>query len=124
GIGITPIRSIFKYVTDAKVDSSMVLLYSSQTPEYLIFRSDFSEMQKTNHNLKIVYTLTGCKEEVEGCRIGYINDLLIKDEIPDYKDRIFFICGPPGMVAAMKSILMDKLALSQTQIVTEDFLGY
>lgn len=124
GIGITPIRSIFKYATDKGADSDMVLLYSSRTPEYLIFKNDFTVMQKLNKNLKIIYTLTGCNEKVEGCRVGYIDDNLVKSEIPDYFERVFYICGPPGMVGSMRDMLKDKLLISPGNIVTEDFIGY
>lgn len=124
GIGISPIRSIFKYATDKKLVCSLILLYSSRTPEYLIFRNDFAMMQKENRNIKVVYTLTHCDEKVSGCKIGRIDERMIKEEIPDYPERRFFICGPPAMVADMRSTLVDKLAVLPTAIITEDFIGY
>jgi len=124
GIGITPIRSIFKYATDSGAGSDMVLLYSSRTPEYLIFKNDFTIMQRLNKNLKIIYTLTGCNEKIEGCRIGYIDEDLVKSEIRDYFERVFYICGPPAMVGAMRGMLKDKLLIPPGNIVTEDFIGY
>lgn len=124
GIGITPIRSIFKYAVDKQLSSSLVLLYSGQTPEYLIFRNDFSLMKGKDKNLKVVYTLTNCDEKVAGCRIGYIDDEMVRQEMPDYKERVFFICGPPGMVDGMRAMLLNKLSIPSGQIITEDFLGY
>jgi ferredoxin-NADP reductase len=124
GIGITPIRSIFKYAADQQISSSMVLLYSSRTPEYLIFRNDFSVMQRQNTRLKVVYTLTQCSDKVEGCRTGMIDDAFVKQEVPDYCERVFYVCGPPGMVDGMRSMLLDKLSLPAEHIVTEDFVGY
>ncbi len=124
GIGITPIRSIFKYAADKHLSSSMVLLYSSRTPEYLIFRHDFAQMQKLNERLRVVYTLTHCEEKVAGCRVGYIDDEMVRREIPDHAERVFYICGPPGMVEAMKTMLREKLMLPDSQIRTEDFIGY
>ena len=124
GIGVTPIRSIFKYATDKGLSSDIILLYSSRTPEYLTFRNDFALMQKTNKNLKIVYTLTNCSEKVEGCHIGTIDDHLVKLEISDYPERIFYICGPPGMVSALRTMLIGKLSVLPEKIITEDFLGY
>ena len=124
GIGITPIRSIFKYATDKQLSSRLVLLYSSRTPDYLIFRDDFNEMQRTNKNLKIVYTLTDCPEHVEGCRSGYIDEEMVHQEIPDFSECVFYICGPPGMVAAMSSMLLNKLSIPQAKIITENFVGY
>ena len=124
GIGITPIRSIFKYAVDKKLSSSLVLFYSSRTPEYLIFRNDFSLMQDADTNIKVVYTLTNCNEMIAGCRAGYIDDEMVKQEMPDYKERVFFICGPPGMVDGMRAMLLNKLSIPSGQIITEDFLGY
>ncbi|QAT18017.1 NADH-cytochrome b5 reductase 1 [Candidatus Velamenicoccus archaeovorus] len=124
GIGITPVRSIFKYATDMKLPSSLVLLYSSRTPEYLIFRNELSAMQKENDRLRIVYTLTECSEKIEGCFKGYIDDDLVRQEIQDYPERIFYSCGPPAMVDAMRKMLMNKLAVQEDRIITEDFIGY
>jgi ferredoxin-NADP reductase len=124
GIGITPIRSILKYATDRQLSSRITLLYSSRTPEYLTFRNDFTLMQKVNKNLKIVYTLTNCTEKVQGCHIGIINEELVKLEIPDYEERVFYVCGPPGMVSAMRAMLVDELSVSPKKVITENFIGY
>jgi ferredoxin-NADP reductase len=124
GIGITPIRSMLKYATDMKIRSNLVLLYSGRAPEYLIFKDDFEIMQKTNKYLKVIYTLTDCEQRAERCRTGRIDAGMIREEIPDYKKRKFFICGPPGMVGAMRSILTDQLIVQTNNIITEDFFGY
>jgi ferredoxin-NADP reductase len=124
GIGITPIRSIFKYATDRKCSSDLVLLYTSRTPEYLIFRNDFIQMAKENQHIRPVFTLTQCDEAVEGCRLGAIDDELIRREIPDFSEWVFYICGPPGMVDVMRSMLRQKLFIPENRIVTEDFIGY
>ena len=124
GIGITPIRSIFKYAADKKLSSSLILLYSSRSPEYLIFRNDFSLMQKENKNLKITYTLTNCNDKISGCRTGRINDRMMQEEIPDYKERKFFLCGPPAMVEELLLVLENKLLVPEENILTENFIGY
>jgi ferredoxin-NADP reductase len=124
GIGITPIRSILKFLADKNLNVDVVLLYSSRSPEYLIFQKDLVEIQEVNKNIKIIFTLSDCKVSVPGCRHGHIDDQMVREVIPDYPERTFYICGPPGMVEAMRSMLKDKLALSVEKIVTEDFVGY
>ncbi len=124
GIGITPIRSIFKYATDKQLSSSLALLYSSRSEEYLIFKHDFSLMQKENKNLKIIYTLTHCTGEILGCRAGRIDEAMVKEEIPDYQERKFFLCGPPSMVEAMAGLLHKNLGVQEEDIITENFIGY
>ena len=49
---------------------------------------------------------------------------MIKEEIPDFKERIFYICGPPKMVEAIIGILKNKLGLGEDKIKKENFTGY
>ncbi len=124
GIGITPVRSICKNATDRRLDADLAVLYSGRTPEQLIFRHDFAEMTRVNKKLKVVYTLTESTEAVEGCRSGAIDEEMVLREIPDFAQRVFYLCGPPGMVDAMRSLLTKKLSLPADKVVTEDFVGY
>jgi len=48
---------------------------------------------------------------------------LIKQEAPDFKDRMFYACGPPVMVAAMQK-LVAALGLPATQLKLESLVGH
>jgi ferredoxin-NADP reductase len=126
GIGITPIRSICKFVTDKKLATDMVLLYGNNKEEDIIFREDLDNMQAFNRNIRIVYTLTSpdIDKGTWPGRIGYINDKMIEKEIQDYDERVFYICGPPKMVENLTNILKDKLNLQKNKIKIENFTGY
>lgn len=126
GIGITPIRSICKFATDSMLPTDMVLLYGNNREEDIIFRQDLDNMQSVNKNLHIVYTLTSpdIDEKIWKGRTGYINDTMIKEEIPDYTERIFYICGPPRMVESLIDILKNKLGIEENRIKRENFVGY
>ncbi|MGE5279374.1 MAG: ferredoxin--NADP reductase [Deltaproteobacteria bacterium] len=124
GIGITPVRSIFKNAADRGLDADLVLLYSGRTADQLIFRHEFDEMARLHTNLRVVYTLTQCAGPIEGCRVGYIDEQMVVKEIPDFAQRVFYLCGPPAMVDAMRSLLVKKLSLPADKIMTEDFTGY
>jgi ferredoxin-NADP reductase len=123
GIGITPIRSITKYAIDKKLDTDIVLLYGNNTIQDIAFREDFDAMQRDYSGLKVVHVLSRAEEGWQGRR-GRINGRIIKEEIPDYAERKFYICGPPVMVEAMKKILREELNVSVENIFTEDFRGY
>lgn len=125
GIGITPIRSICKFATDAKINSSIVLLYSNHRPEDIVFKDDFEKMQIENENLKVIHTLT-CPDPIPEWQglTGYINEDMIKSQIPDFKERAFYMCGPPKMVELMQRILKEKMCLVPERIITENFTGY
>lgn len=123
GIGITPVRSICKYIADKQLNIDSVLLYANQSLKDIIFREDFEQMQKDYRRLKVVHLLC---EPAAGfqCIVGLVNSQVIKNEIPDYAQRKFYICGPPLMVAAMTKILNNELILPKENIITENFQGY
>jgi len=126
GIGITPIRSIAKFVVDKGLGTDMVLLYGNNAEQDIIFKQDFDQMADKKGNFRVVYTLTSKdidKNKWQG-RLGYIDADMIKEEIPDYKERIFFICGPPAMVEVLNSTLKDELDILEQGIVIENFTGY
>ena len=122
GIGITPLRSICKYCTDMQLDTEIALLYGNMTERDIVFRKELREMQKRNRNLKVVFTLDQPSEDWTGYT-GYITVQMIKKEVPDYMERVFYICGPPGMIRAMENLLRD-LNLPKAQIMREIFSGY
>ena len=123
GIGITPIRSICKYVVDKNLGIDMVLLYSNRAVRDIVFKDDFEAMAKSYSLLRVTHVL--CETEVGfKCTVGLINSSLIKDEIPDYSERKFYLCGPPQMVEAMRKILGEELSLESSKIVLENFQGY
>lgn len=123
GIGITPIRSICKYVVDMSLGTDIILVYANRSIEDIVFKDDFDQMQKLYPKLKVTHVLC---EPAPGfkCRVGLINAQVIKNEVTDYSERKFYICGPPAMVAAMERILSEELHILKENIITEGFQGY
>ncbi len=123
GIGITPIRSICKYVVDTKSGQDIVLLYGNQSARDIVFKDDFTEMAQQYPKLRVVHILCEPSPGMD-CRIGLINKDIITKEVPDYMMRKFYICGPPAMVEAMKKIITKELMIPEDRIITENFQGY
>jgi ferredoxin-NADP reductase len=125
GIGITPIRSIARYVIDKSLGTDMILLYGNRTQDDIVFRDDLEKIQKELPSFKIIHVLSEEKADSnwQGKR-GLIDTDMIKDEVPDYRKRKYYICGPPGMLKAMKKMLTDNLSLKKENIKTEEFTGY
>ena len=126
GIGITPIRSIIKFVVDKKIPVDIMLLYGNNTESDIIFKDDFDNIQGTNDNFRVRYTLTGldANNGKWSGRRGYIDAGMIKEEIPDYKERVFYICGPPVMVTTLIDMVKNGLGVPEDKIKTENFTGY
>ncbi|PIQ86511.1 MAG: oxidoreductase [Candidatus Omnitrophica bacterium CG11_big_fil_rev_8_21_14_0_20_43_6] len=123
GIGITPIRSICRYAVDKNLGSDIVLVYANRSVRDVVFKEDFDAMLKSYPRLKVAHVL--CETEPGfKCTVGRINAEVIKNEIPDYNQRKFYLCGPPQMVEAMRKILTQELGIVSEMIVLENFQGY
>ncbi len=123
GIGITPIRSICKYVVDKGLGTDVVLIYSNRSIRDIVFKDDFDAMQKNYSLLRVAHVLCEAEPGFK-CRVGLIDKGIVKNEIPDYQERKFYLCGPPQMVEAMHKILAEELGLGEERIARENFQGY
>ena len=122
GIGITPIRSICRYCTDKQLKTRITLIYGNRTENDIVFKKEFENMQKQNKNLKCVFTIDEPNAGWKGLT-GLINGEMIKKEIPDYKETVFYLCGPPGMVKALETISMG-IEIAKEHVRVEYFTGY
>jgi ferredoxin-NADP reductase len=122
GIGITPLRSICKYCTDMGLETDIVLVYACRSYKDIVFRKDFEKMEEENENLTVVYTVEDKPAGWTGYT-GRIDAHLIKKVIPDYRERVFYVCGPPAMVKAMDDLLIES-GVHQEYVKKENFYGY
>ncbi len=122
GVGITPLRSICRYCTDTLLDTEITLLYGNRTERDIVFRKELKEMQKQNDRLRVVLTVDKASEDWNGYT-GMIDAEMIREAIQDYDERVFYICGPPGMVKAMEELL-HSIGIPQASIKKENFAGY
>jgi ferredoxin-NADP reductase len=122
GVGITPLRSICKFCTDMKMYTKIALLYGNRTEADIVFRQELEQMQRQNSNLKVVFTLAEPGANWEGYT-GYIDAEMIKKEIPEYSETVFYTCGPPVMVQAMENLL-KALNVPAENVKKENFAGY
>ncbi len=122
GIGITPFMSMINYCTDNGLNAQITLLYGNRSEESIAFWEELSNLEKRNKNLRIIHTLSHPSDEWKGRR-GHVDLQMIKDAIPDYGERVFYICGPPALVTDLVTAL-KKLGIPDEKIKTENFFGY
>ena len=124
GIGITPFRSMIKYLIDTKQKRDIVLIYSNKTEKDIVYK-DIFDLASQYFNLKIIYTLTdlrGRQTNLAGRR-GSIDGRMILEEIKDWEERTYYISGPPSMVASTEKVIKN-LGLSSNHIKTDFFPGF
>lgn len=124
GIGITPFRSMIKYLLDIKQPRPIVLLYANKTADEVVYRDVFDEAQR-RLGIGTVYTLTDRAKVPPGWqgRIGRIDANMIAEEVPDYLERIFYLSGPHAMVTVYEETLKG-MGVSADQIKTDFFPGF
>ena len=139
GIGVTPFRSMIKYATDKQLPIKIIMFDSNKNKDNVLFKKEFDDWANTNKNIKIIYTITEEENPNEQSssssltsmniwkgEYGRINKEMILKYIDDLilKYSIFYICGPPGMLKAMKSVIQEELEIPKERIMTEEFTGY
>lgn len=124
GIGITPYRSMIKYLIDKNEPRDAVLLYSETKKENLAYTELFDQAKK-HIGLKPVYTLTDLDSLPHSWigKTGFVSGEMIKSEIPDYNQRLFYISGPHPMVKALQESLAG-IGVPNNQIKIDFFPGY
>jgi ferredoxin-NADP reductase len=124
GIGITPFRSMAKYLLDKNEKRNIVLFYSNKIKEDIAYRNIFDEAEE-RAGLRAVYTLTD-QEKVPadwaGER-GYVDEVMLKKYIPDYMERTFYLSGPRSMVLVFRTTL-EKMGVKDRKIVSDYFPGF
>jgi glycine betaine catabolism B len=122
GIGITPFMSICKNATDESLNSKITLFYGCRTEKDLTFKKELEALAEINKNLKLFLIVNEPSAEWKG-ETGIINVQIIKQHLPDYKENIFYTCGPPPMVEAMEKLVLN-LGLPKENLKREYFTGY
>jgi ferredoxin-NADP reductase len=124
GIGITPFRSMIKYLIDIGQKRDIVLIYSNKKETDIIYKDIFDQAAKLL-GIKTIYTLTGLKngETKWAGRTGTVDGRMILEEIKDWQQRTYYISGPPSMITGIEKTIMN-LGLSRHRIKTDFFPGF
>ena len=122
GIGVTPFRSMVRYLIDTKDARPITLLYSNRTAAEIAYRGLFEEAAQ-KIGMKTIYALTAERNLMPGIYSGYIDSALIAREVPDYEECAFYLSGPHGMVVAFEKTLHD-MGVSRFNVKTDYFPGY
>lgn len=123
GIGITPFRSMLKYLIDTGQRRDIVLLYANRTAAEIVYRDVLNEAQ-AKLGVRLLYTLTDTQAVPRDWAGGYgrINEQMIAAAVPDYRERTFYVSGPPEMVRSSEHALLS-LRVRRSRIRKDFFPG-
>ena len=122
GIGVTPFRSMIKYLLDKNEKRPITLMYSNKTKEEIAYRLLFDEAG-AKLGIKNVYTITDTIPPDWYGRTGFISRTMIEEEVPDHLESMFYISGPQAMVTTFEKTLTE-MGIPKSHIKTDFFPGF
>ena len=108
GVGITPFRSMVKYLTDTKEQRDITLFYNVNKEEELAY----AEVFKAYPGLQYI-PVVGAK----------VSARVLSSNVDTNSDCLYYISGPNGLVELYRRMLRHS-GVPATHIITDYFSGY
>jgi ferredoxin-NADP reductase len=125
GIGIAPFLSMLSYATGERLRHSIVLFYANRYLKDAAFMDSLWKLECANPRFRFVPTLTRVTNNNGDWRgkTGHISSEMIVTRVGRLAGPIYYIAGPPTMVAATRRTL-SEVGVDEDDIRTEEFAGY
>jgi ferredoxin-NADP reductase len=120
GVGITPMMSIARYLTDSGWPGTIYLLTSFLTPRDFIFEKEIESLKARNPRMRVATTITNPDGTGWSGPTGFIDARFIQANVPNVALHQALICGPTPMMDAVRASLAD-LGVPAKQVRTESF---
>jgi len=121
GSGVVPLMAMLRHRAKQKSTIPTRLLYSSRTPEDVIYQSELDRLAQNDRTLEIFYTFT---RQAPAGWTGYqrrIDAAMLREvEEPLGNNTRTYVCGPTLLVEAVADTLVG-MGRSPQQIRTERF---
>lgn len=103
GTGIAPIKAIledFEQTPSNVSDTEISLFWGVKTTDDLIWKPQFTQF-------KLNYFPVLSREKLNNCETGYVQDILLKQQI-DLLETEVYACGSPKMISDARGKLLNK----------------
>jgi glycine betaine catabolism B len=122
GVGVTPMMSVIRYLTERSWFGDIYLIYGSKNEEEVVFRHELEYLMQRYPNLHVVFTASNVNPQTWPYATGRITKELLAVSVPDITSRHIHLCGPKPMMEAVKAALTD-LDVPRDQVEVEVFVG-
>lgn len=120
GVGVTPMMSTLRHLTESAWTHPVTLIYGMQTLADVIFRDELAAIEKRHPNFRLHLLPTVVEDPVWTGSHGYLTSEMIAGFVPNIAQARVHLCGPTPMMAAVLPML-DTLGVNQAAIFTEAF---
>ena len=110
GSGITPVMSMLRTLVRHDQITDVIHLHSAPTESDVMFAAELAELQRTHEGYGVRLRTTRTQGRLDLSRLD--------DEVPDWRDRQTWACGPEGMLNAAERVwqaagIADRLHLER-----------
>jgi len=110
GSGITPVMSMLRTLVRRNQTTNVVHLHSAPTESDVLFAAELADLQSTHEGYGLRLRTTRTQGRLDLSRLD--------DEVPDWRDRQTWACGPEGMLNAAERVwsaagIADRLHLER-----------
>jgi ferredoxin-NADP reductase len=126
GVGITPVMSMARYLTDRSWPGEIYFVVVAKTERDIIFRDELEQMRRRFPNLRLCVTLSRPAADCAPAgdtwagERGRLSGEMLTRFVPDLTRRPVYLCGPDEMMNATRRLLID-LGVPDARIHTEAF---
>jgi ferredoxin-NADP reductase/DMSO/TMAO reductase YedYZ heme-binding membrane subunit len=114
GIGITPMMSVVRSLTDRAWPGQIYLLFSVRQSTDVVFRDELAYLQARFPNLHV--------EIIDTSQRGHITREIIERFVPGLTKGPVMLCGPDRMMTAMRELLVG-MGVPDAEIHQEAFIS-
>src|SRR5690606_27179476 len=93
----------------------LYLLYSNRRREHAAFLGELEDMARRNPSFRLLANMSDSE--------GMLDEQAVQRFVGEAAAPVYYLAGPPGMVAAMKTIVAQHGVRSE-DVRSEEFYGY
>jgi ferredoxin-NADP reductase len=123
GVGVAPFISMISFIVENKIKCDIVLIFINKKEEDITFEDLFEKAKPLGIKTYYLLTSENAISQKNNAIIGYLTLQKIREIIPDFGKRLFYISGPQLMVQNINSLLR-KIGVSRWKIKQDFFPGY
>ncbi len=130
GVGITPLISIIRYLTDRSWRGKIFFINAIRSQHDRIYETELSNLANRFGNLHVLTYFSQSKPTAVVAnpserwqeKSGYINADDLLAFVPGLRELPIFLCGPDAMMQAVRKTVVS-LGVPNEQISTEEFIS-
>jgi ferredoxin-NADP reductase len=122
GVGITPFRSMLKYLLDTRQRRPITVLYAAHSPDDIIYKDVLTRAEQ-ELGIKTIYLINNARDKtIPSASRARNPDAVIQQNVSNYRFCLYYLSGSRSMVEGFKESLL-RIGVPASHIKTDFFAG-